>query len=241
MPDLPTVTAEEMAAVDRAMTERLGLDLGQVMETAGRQVAAFARARLMTGRTIGRRVAVLCGSGGNGGDALVAARYLAGWGADLDVILAVPLEPDRHTLAAHQASVLRACGVPIRQAAGEVDLGPAELILDGLLGFSTTSTPRGTIAALIGAANRHPAPTLAIDLPSGLQGTTGEVFEPAIRARTTVTLGLPKVGLLAPGARRVAGSIWVADIGIPEAAFRLVGREVGPVFAEHEFLQLPGG
>src|SRR5688572_14860010 len=93
---LPAVTGEEMAAVDRAMVEQCGLELLQVMETAGRQVAVFARAHLLGGEVLGRRITILAGSGGNGGDALVAARYLQGWGAELDVILSRMLEPEAH-------------------------------------------------------------------------------------------------------------------------------------------------
>lgn len=242
MTSLPTVTAEEMAAVDRAMVERLGLDIAQVMETAGRQVAIFARIHLLAGDALGRRVTLLCGTGGNGGDALVAARYLAGWGADLDVLLARPLDPAHHALAHRQVTVLRACGVPVRVAeVGPPGLGPADLIVDGLLGFSLRAAPEAPFAALIAAANAHPAPTLAIDLPSGLNGTTGEVYEPTIRAEVTLTLGLPKTGLLVPAARRVTGTVWAADIGIPEAAYAAVGRTVGPVYAEHEFLPVAGG
>jgi NAD(P)H-hydrate epimerase len=239
MTPLPSVTAEEMAAVDRAMVA-LGLDLRQVMEVAGRQVAVFARAHLLGGNPKDRRVAVLAGSGGNGGDALVAARYLAGWGASCDVLLARPLDPDAHALAHHQAEILRRSGTLLRTVEETVELGPTDLILDGLLGFSTTRAPHGTIAALIEAANAHPAPTLAIDVPSGMQATTGEAFAPTIRATATLTLGLPKVGLLIPGVERVTGALWVADIGIPEAAYRAIGREVGPIFARDEFLRVSG-
>ena len=81
MADLPAVTGEQMAAVDRAMVAVLGLDIRQIMETAGRQAAVFTR-RMLDGDPTGQRIAVLCGTGGNGGDGMVAARYLQGWGAD---------------------------------------------------------------------------------------------------------------------------------------------------------------
>ena len=236
---LPAVTGEEMAAVDRAMVERCGLDLRQVMETAGRQVAIFARVQLLCGSALGRRIAVLSGSGGNGGDALVAARYLQGWGAELDVILTRPLDPKAHPLAHHQAEIARRCGIPLRIAEAPARIDAADLIIDGLLGFSTRCAPEGITARLIEAANIHPAPILAIDVPSGLHATTGEAFSPTVQASATLTLGLPKIGLLNPSVADTVGELWVADIGIPEAAYRAVGREVGPVFARDEFIHLP--
>ena len=227
-----------MAAVDRAMVEQCGLELLQVMETAGRQVAVFTRAHLLGDDVLGRRVTILAGSGGNGGDALVAARYLQGWGAELDVILSRMLDPAANPLAHHQAEVARRCGIPLRVADGSSGLQDADLILDGLLGFSTRRAPDGTTAQLIDAANAHSAPTLAIDVPSGLQATTGTAFSPTVRAAVTLTLGLPKTGLLAGGAAEATGPIWVADIGIPEIAYRAIGREIGPIFAREEFIGL---
>src|SRR5829696_1251022 len=84
---IPAVTAAEMAAVDRAMVDELGLDILQVMEVAGLAVARFARDRFLGGVPRGRSVLILAGGGGNGGDGLVAARYLHGWGADVRVLL----------------------------------------------------------------------------------------------------------------------------------------------------------
>jgi NAD(P)H-hydrate epimerase len=232
MAGLPAVTGEQMAAVDRAMVEVLGLDIRQVMETAGRQVAVFAR-RMLGGDPTGRPVAILCGTGGNGGDGLVAARYLQGWGAAVRVILAREPDPERHAVAAHQLAVLRAMGVPADVSTG---IPVSDLVIDGLLGFSTRTAPTGTTADLIQAANRAGSPILAIDLPSGLPASTGEPFDPAIRATTTLTLGLPKTGLLLESARPIVGELWIADIGIPLAAYAAAGIAVGPAFAREEFL-----
>jgi NAD(P)H-hydrate epimerase len=232
MAGLPAVTGEQMAAVDRAMVEVLGLDIRQVMETAGRQVAVFAR-RMLGGDPTGQNVAILCGMGGNGGDGMVAARYLQGWGAEVRVILAREPDPERHAVAAHQLAVLRAMGVP---ADASTSIPARDLIIDGLLGFSTQSAPMGSTADLIRAANTAGTPILAIDLPSGLPASTGEPFDPTIRATTTLTLGLPKTGLLVESAHVVVGELWIADISIPLAAYAAAGIAVGPVFAREEFL-----
>ena len=233
MANLPAVTGEQMAAVDRAMLAVLGLDIRQVMETAGRQVAVFAR-RMLDGDPTGRRIAVLCGTGGNGGDGMVAARYLHGWRAELRVVLSREPDPERYAVAAHQLAVLHAMGLPAEVTTA---LPGCDLVIDGLLGFSTTSAPAGTTADLIRAANTSGSPILAIDVPSGLHAGTGQPFEPTIRAAVTVTLGLPKTGLLADTAREVVGKLWVADIGIPLAAYAAAGIPVGPVFAREEFVR----
>ncbi len=86
MPQIPTVTTEQMREVDRAMVEDYGIDLLQMMENAGRNLAALARRRFLDGDVAGRRVIVLAGSGGNGGGGMVAARYLHNWGAEIDVL-----------------------------------------------------------------------------------------------------------------------------------------------------------
>ena len=234
MVDLPVVTGDQMAAVDRAMAAVLGLDIRQIMETAGRQVAVFAR-RMLGGDPNGRRVVLICGTGGNGGDGMVAARYLQGWGADVRVILSREPDPDRHAVAAHQLGVLRAMGIT---AGASTIIPDCDLIIDGLLGFSTSSAPTGSTADLIRAANQSGAPILAIDVPSGLHSSTGEAFDPTIHATVTLTLGLPKTGLRVDTARATVGELGVADIGIPLAAYAAAGITVGPIFAQEEFIRI---
>jgi NAD(P)H-hydrate epimerase len=111
-------------------------------------------------------------------------------------------------------------------------------VIDALLGFSLSSPPSGVTALMIEAANAHAAPVLAVDLPSGLEATAGTIFAPCIRAEATLTLGLPKTGLVAPGVAAVAGEVVVADIGVPPAAYARVGVEVGPLFAESPWVGL---
>ena len=236
----PALTAEQMARVDRAMIDELGLDVLQLMELAGRAVATFARERFLGGDPRGKRVLVLAGSGGNGGDGLVAARRLIGWGADVRVGLSHPPVSLRGA-AAHQHRILERLGIhpaPPVPSAVLAPLPDADLLIDALLGFGLTGPPTGASADLIRAANAHPAPVFAVDLPSGLEATDGNVFEPCVRAAATLTLALPKTGLLAPTARDVVGELHVADIGVPEAAYALLGVAVGPVFAQREIVRI---
>jgi NAD(P)H-hydrate epimerase len=161
---------------------------------------------------------------------MVAARLLVAWGADVSVILAKP-RTGFSGISAHQMAILDRMRIPVSEP-GNVDALPdADLIIDGLLGFSLTGDPRGEIARLIALANNHPAPTIAIDLPTGLEATSGHVGEPCIRAEMTVTLALPKTGLLA-APESLTGDIWLADIGVPPSVYERVNATVpGDLFA----------
>ena len=233
----PTATADQMAQVDRIMFDDLGLDILQVMEVAGLAVARFARARFLGGDPRAKRVLVLAGPGGNGGDGLVAARYLLGWGAAVVVVLA----RERAALgqaAAHQARVLDRLGLPLVVAGLAHPLPETDLVLDALLGFGLNGDPQGPTADLIRAANGHPAPILAVDVPSGLDATNGAAYSPCLRATATLTLALPKRGLLVPTAAPVVGELHVADIGVPAAAYARLDLHPGPLFAQADTIRL---
>jgi NAD(P)H-hydrate epimerase len=229
-----------MAEIDRIMLEEFGVETMQLMEVAGRAVAVFARQRFLGVDARGKRVAVLCGSGGNGGDGMVAARYLAVWGASPEVWLGRRPVPDKG-IAAHQLAILEHLGVPIHEPTPSPSLPESDLVIDALLGFSLSGAPTGETAALIRAANAQPSPILAVDLPSGLEATDGTAYDPCIRATATLTLALPKAGLLVPSARDVAGELVVADIGVPAAAYARIGVDVSPLFATAEFLAIEEG
>lgn len=236
---LPSLTPDQMSQVDRIMTTDLGVDVLQLMELAGHAVAVWARGQHL-GDSRGKSVLALAGRGGNGGDAMVAARLLHAWGAEV----AVWLSHDPATLrgaAAHQARSLAALGLPVVPPApmgGTTLLPAADLIIDGLLGFGLDGPPTGAAARLIAAANDHPAPILAIDLPSGLDARSGELYTPCIRANSTLTLALPKTGLLAPGASAVVGDLAVADIGVPPEVYARLGIDVGPLFGAANIIRV---
>jgi NAD(P)H-hydrate epimerase len=234
---VPVVTAAQMAAVDRAMVDVCGLDLMQVMETAGRAVAIVARHLL--GDDPRDPVAILCGSGGNGGDGFVCGRYLAGWGYDVEHRLARP-SCEYHGLAAHQLEICHKIGLTVHEPDAAIDFANTALIVDGLLGFGLNVAPAGHAARLIEAANASPAPILAIDIPSGIDATTGSALGPAIRADLTMTLALPKLGLIRDVGPIHAGNVVVADIGIPAAAYAAAGIASPAVYRTTEFVNLDG-
>lgn len=231
------ITTEQMVEVDRAMIEDYGILLIQMMENAGRNLAHLARVRFLAGDPQGKTVAVLAGTGGNGGGALVCARRLANWDADVHVVLT--RNDDRFKeVPGHQLRVLRAMGLPIERHAPDVQ--HFDLIVDGVIGYSLKGAPRGGASELITWANAQSAPTLSLDAPSGVDTTAGTAFEPSIRATATMTLALPKEGLRSPTVRTHVGELYLADIGVPPALYAAppLELEVGAIFAESDIVEV---
>jgi NAD(P)H-hydrate epimerase len=170
---------------------------------------------------------------------MVAARFLHGWGADVSIVLSHRPDPARG-VAARQLAILDRMGLRVVEANAQTGLAAADLVIDALLGFSMTGAPAGTTATLIRAANAQAAhsPVLAVDLPSGLLATEGTPLDPCVRAAATLTLALPKTGLLTEAGRAVAGKIGVADIGVPSEVYGRFGLEIGPLFARGDLVDL---
>ena len=237
--DVPFISAAQMREVDRAMIEDYEILLIQMMENAGRNLAHLARRRFLNGDPTGRRVLLLAGTGGNGGGGLVCARHLHNWGAYVDVL--VTSQPAQFTeIPHHQLTILQHMGISVGVAGEGVDLPPADLIIDAIIGYSLHGAPTGPAAAFIRAANVHGAPILALDVPSGVDTTTGSAYEPAIHATATLTLALPKEGLCGEEARAHLGELYLADIGVPPELYArpFLGLDVGPIFAADEILRL---
>jgi NAD(P)H-hydrate epimerase len=234
---IPQLSTDQMREVDRAMIEDIGITLIQMMENAGRHLATLAR-KMLGGGVQDKRIVVLAGRGNNGGGGLVAARRLANWGARISVILTAPPE-DYRGVPAHQLAILRRMGAAIAaETTPFTSLHESDLILDALIGYGLRGTPKGTIADLIRAANASGAPITSLDAPSGLDTATGAVFDPCIRATATLTLALPKVGLLADAARAVVGKLYVADISVPPCVYAAMGIQVPNLFAEDEIVRV---
>jgi ADP-dependent NAD(P)H-hydrate dehydratase / NAD(P)H-hydrate epimerase len=195
------------------------------MEAAGWQAARHCR-----GRTV-----VVCGKGNNGGDGFAAARHLARWGR-----LAAVACADGRSLdgpAKREAEALEAAGVAIEL---EPRFEGAQVVLDALLGTGLSRPPEEPYASWIAAVNASGLRVVAVDLPSGLNADSGAAEGACVEAHLTVTLGLPKRGLLLADGPRVAGEIWLADIGIPFAAYEEAGGAPVPahLFAMHDRVQL---
>ena len=216
---IPVLTPAQASALDRAAAER-GVPVVALMERAGRELASAARD--VVGGSYGSRAVVVCGSGNNGGDGLVAARHLASWGFAVCAVLLADAASLRDPAAANHAR-LGGTGVRVRPyaaAALERELTRADVVVDAIVGTGFHGIPEGPFAEAVDAIGRAGITVVAADVPSGVNAETGAVAGRAIRADVTVTFGAPKVGVvLLPGAAH-AGVLEVAEIGLPEDLIR---------------------
>jgi NAD(P)H-hydrate epimerase len=212
------LTPVQGAALDAAAVA-LGVDIVQLMEVAGFQVARLAW-RMIGARP--RAIHVVAGHGNNGGDGLVAARLLAGWGCA--VTAAVLAEPERvGELVARQCRAASGAGVQVTVSAEARDAlapGAAALVIDALLGTGLTQLPRPAHAAVIAGLRGN---VLSVDVPSGMNAGDGSAAAEAVRATATCTLAACKSGFWTPGASRLTGAVHVADIGMPQAVWLRCG------------------
>lgn len=236
------VTAAQMRDVQRVAQEDFGIDILQLTENAGRATAVLALA-MLGGRGRGHRVVVLCGGGNKGAAGLAAARHLANWGCRIDPIIA-GVEDEVSFTARRQIQTLRQAGIlePADEESSEItvedQLAEADLVIDALVGYGLEGPPQGVAAAVTDLALQAARPTLAVDVPTGVNATTGEVSVPAIRATTTLMLDLPKRGVLEPGARLNTGELFIADLGIPVSVPERLGISVGSLFHEGPIVRL---
>ncbi len=212
MPPLELLTVEEMARAD-TLAVAAGVPSLTLMENAGSAVADAAAEMARPGA----RIAVLCGPGNNGGDGFVSARRLKARGFDARVALLGTrdaLKGDAREMAGRwEGETLEA---------GPAALEGADLVIDALFGAGLSRPLDGAAALAVAAANASGKPILAVDVPSGLDGTTGAAAGPAVRATRTVTFFRRKPGhLLLPG-RRLCGAVTVAGIGIPDSVLEAI-------------------
>lgn len=202
------------------MIEDLGIGLEMMMENAGRSLADLAIRRFSPSA-----VTVLAGKGGNGGGGLVAARHLHNRGVPVAVCLA-----DRRMsgVPERQLAIVESLGIPVYQNPPEADL-----FIDALVGYSLSGPPRGRVADLIRLAGA--AQVLSLDLPSGLDADEGLAHAPTISATATLTLALPKHGLV--GAEE-AGELYLADISVPASVYAAFGIWPGVLFAGGQVIRI---
>ncbi len=236
---IPALTAEQMRKVDQLTVEKYGIQLIQMMENAGRNLAELTR-RWLGGSVQGRHVIVATGKGNNGGGGMVAARHLHHWGARVTVLL----ESERFSGTPRlQWEILKRLPLERKLAQAALELLAkcrGDVLIDALIGYGLSGPPRGWVARAIVAINALGIPVIALDVPSGLDATTGKIHQPCIRATATLSLALPKTGLMKPEAKDAIGRLYLADIGVPNVVYREMGIEVGPVFTHNAIISLAG-
>ncbi|MBQ4334481.1 MAG: NAD(P)H-hydrate dehydratase [Myxococcaceae bacterium] len=213
------VTSAEMRRLDEVTIGAFGIPAIALMENAGAAVARFALRRLSSRE---RRVLILCGPGNNGGDGLVAARHLSQAGAEVSILLT---RGELKGEAGVNLAICRKLGLDARvwpEGRGRFEaLGAGDLVIDAIFGTGLTRPPEGASRELIEAANavrQRGVHILAVDLPSGVDGDSGQTPGVAVRADETIALALCKQGVATGPGVEFAGHVEVADISIPKAA-----------------------
>jgi NAD(P)H-hydrate epimerase len=229
--NIPVLTVEQMIEVDRLMIEEYGIELIQMMENAGRNLAELT-GWILAASLSGRSVCVLCGRGNNGGGGMVAARHLHNRGADVHI---VRLPGNLKDAPAKQWQILEKMGL---YNDPYYDLSKADIILDALIGYGLKDILRPEVTVWIEKANVAGKPVLALDAPSGLDATLGTPDKSTVRADATMTLALPKVGLMSESASPYVGDLYLADISVPPELYRTMGLEVGNIFEQDSIIKI---
>lgn len=220
--------AAQMKEIDRRTSEEVGIEPAVLMEKAAERIAECAALMLggdtaIAGKRIpappgqdaavaGKRILAVYGAGGNGGDAVAAARLLHLKGAAVCLCAADGKEPC--ALTKKQLSIAEKCGVPRQeQTCNDMDFSAYDMILDGIFGIGLSREVAGAYRLLIGRINASGVPVLSIDIPSGIHAGTGECLGTAVRAACTVTFGEYKIGhFLYPGTM-YCGRLMLGDAG----------------------------
>ena len=229
---MKVVTAAEMRRIDQDTIEGIGIPGIVLMETAGSAIVHAIEQHYPTCQPIG----IFAGKGNNGGDGIVIARQLAHTGRDVYLFLVSPQES--FTGEAHiNLQIAKNLRLRIEEILTDRALGTekgaplnhitsCELLVDAIFGTGLRGEVRGPIANLINAVNNLPIPILSVDLPSGLDADTGNPLGACVRADRTVTIGLPKRGLLVHPGVELTGKLEVVDIGFPEQVVNAQGIKV---------------
>lgn len=225
-----SVASQEMFEIDRLAMQEYGIPAVVLMENAGRAVFQEAERMLKSAKGGWDKVICVCGKGNNGGDGFVCARHLMNCGFYVEVFLIS--EPDTLMGEARlNIEILKRMGLAprvLKNTDGLKDfkksIKNAALVIDGIFGIGLSGPVQGFQKGIISSINRARRPVLSIDIPSGLDASSGKVLGACILAQRTVTFALLKTGLLTVQGRHHAGKIIVTDISIPKV---LLGRYVG--------------
>ena len=211
---MKVVTAAEMRRIDKDTIEGIGIPGIVLMETAGSEIVRAIEQHYPTAQRIG----VFVGKGNNGGDGLVIARQLAHAGREVQIFLVSPAKSFTGE-AFTNLDIAKNLGLQIEEILTDAvffDTLRCDLLVDAIFGTGLRSAVREPIANIINTINDIPIPILSVDLPSGLDADSGNPLGACVQADRTLTIGLPKRGLLLHPGAELAGKLEVVDIGFPQ-------------------------
>lgn len=211
------INAEQMRSIDREAIDNFGIPSLELMEDAGEGIAVSILSDIVLDEE-SARFSIFCGKGNNGGDGLVIARYLYNAGMEIEIFYLGP--PDQFSDDAKvNFDKLAETEIDLYEIKSSDDLPEileSDYIIDALFGTGFEGTPRGITSEIIDYINEQFQPVIAVDMPSGLDASTGKFEGDVVEADYTYTLALPKYGLYTSPGREVAGMVQVVPIGIPD-------------------------
>lgn len=224
---IPGVTASEMKEIDRIAIEETGPNLYQMMENAGRNLTELTSQVLDNNSD--QEIIVLAGKGGNGGGGICAARHLANRGYIVKVCVSEPTK--LNDVTNYQLHILKSTNAKIITIE-ELKNEKPDLIIDAIIGYSLNREPKGKELELIKWANNQLAIKISLDVPSGIDATTGNKYRNYIKPDLTLTLALPKTGLLP----ELTGELYLGDIGITKSTIQRFILEFNTLIFKNSYL-----
>jgi len=241
---IPSISTEQMRKVDDLMINKYGIELIQMMENAGTNLAEFSINMIenVVEKQNSRNIVVACGLGNNGGGGMVAARHLSNRGFNVTVVLA-GAETKLKSIPSKQWNILKKLPITMIMANSSDYLGvfkSADIIIDAVIGYGMKGDIRGIPANVIHEILNSQNPNvLSLDTPSGLNTTTGEFNqELCIKAHATMTLALPKTGLIKENSKGCVGKLYVADISVPPTLYNEIGINSEEIFTGKQIINI---
>ncbi len=233
---IPYITTDQMIEVDRLMIEEYGINLFQMMENAGRCLAIVAREKVNHNKD--KNILVIAGSGGNGGGGMTAARRLHYWGYNVEVLLTSGIEKHKGTIG-NQLKILQKTGVKIHTQSGFDFNNKYDVIIDAMIGYSLIGELRKNIIELIKWTNMQKASIISLDVPSGMDSTSGRINSTCIKAGKTMTLALPKTGFQNPETKKYTGELLLADISVPPVLYKKAfDMDLPDIFSKSDIVRI---
>lgn len=220
--NLPHISVEQMKKVEQSMIENYGISRIQMMENAGLNLAMLAREKFLYKNLREKKVVVVAGTDQHAGCVLVAARRLSNWGVKVSILLSdTKGKFTAETIA--QFSICQKMKIPFVDSITKPDL-----IIEGILDSGFTGDPKENAAKVIEQINGSSAPVLCLEAPSGLDLDTGNHGKPTVKAKATLALGIPKVGMFKLMATKFTGELFLADISVPPELYKSIQLETTP-------------